>query len=71
MSTQHNEPQVFSKSFRRFIIIFYTLLAGVNLYLMLDLFWYKGFEFKHWFFTCAPLLIVAIHWSNWPRSKAS
>jgi len=67
MSNKTSPTSVLPVNLRKFIIIFITCLAGVNIYCMLDLFLYKGLEFKHYAFMGFPVIVAALYWSLWPK----
>jgi hypothetical protein len=69
MRTQHIESQQLPARFRKFVIIFVTCLAGLNIYIMLDLFLYKGLKLVHCSFMVFPVIIAAFGWCLWPKAR--
>lgn len=67
--TYHQDPSYNRFNYRLHLVaaIFFTLLAGVNIYCMLDLFWYKGLEFKHYFFMALPAGVATLAWVLRPK----
>lgn len=51
----------------KLIIISLTVLAGFNIFFMLDYFWYKGLRTSHYLFMASGMGIALFGWSCWPK----